>query len=469
MKPFLSESFLLQTPTAEKLYFDYAVKMPIYDYHCHLPVEEIANNRQFENLTQIWLAGDHYKWRAMRANGIEEKYITGSVSDVEKFRQWAKTVPKTVRNPLYHWTHLELKRVFGISDKLLNAENADEVYKACGKLLSQREFSAQGIINRMNVDVICTTDDPLDDLRFHQRLKESSTFSTEVFPAFRPDKAMKVDDLALFNEWVDRLAEIEGTDLDNYDAFLSALEKRIDFFHQNGCRLSDHAVDAFIFERDLSTDIPSTYQKARQNQELSTSEIIGFRFSVLLELCRFYAAKGWTQQFHIGPIRNANSRMFSNLGPDTGYDSMGDHNYAKFLADFLDTLEQNDQLAKTILYTINPRDNEMLATMIGNFQDGITPGKIQFGSGWWFNDQKGGIERQIEALSQMGLISRFVGMLTDSRSFMSYPRHEYFRRILCNIFGTDIENGELPNDLDLIGQIIQDICYNNAVNYFQMT
>ena len=468
VKPFLSERFLLQTSTAEKLYFDFAADLPIYDYHCHLPVEEISKNRKFENLTQLWLEGDHYKWRAMRANGIDEKFITGSASDEDKFRNWAKTVPMTVRNPLYHWTHLELARVFGISDKLLNSDTADEIYETCNELLRTDDYSSQGIINKMKVDVICTTDDPLDNLQFHRQLKEDSLFSTGVFPAFRPDKFMKVDDLLLFNSRVDQLREIDGTDLADFESFLAALENRVDFFHQAGCRLSDHGIDEFIFEEASLAEVRSIYHKSRQNQELESLEIAKFKSAVLVELCRLYASKGWTQQFHIGPIRNANTRMFHSLGPDTGYDSMGDHAYAVPLARFLNVLNYDNHLAKTILYTVNPRDNEMLAAMTGNFQEGPIPGKIQFGSGWWFNDQKDGIERQIEALSQMGLISRFVGMLTDSRSFMSYPRHEYFRRILCNIFGNDIENGELPHDLPLIGGIIQGICYKNAVSYFQM-
>ncbi len=469
MKPFLSEEFLLQTPTAEKLYFDFAAKMPIYDYHCHLPVEEIATNRRFANLTQIWLEGDHYKWRAMRCNGINEKFITGTASDVDKFIQWAKTVPMTVRNPLYHWTHLELKRIFGITGKVLNSETADEIYKECKELLKQDDYSVHGILGKMDVDVICTTDDPLDDLRFHKQLKGQSSLKTRVFPAFRPDKAIKVEDLPLFNEWVDGLGELERSNLDDYEAFISALENRIDFFHQAGCRISDQGIDEFEFEEISFTEVKKIYRKARQDSALNSSETIGFKSAVLLELSRFYASKNWTQQFHIGPIRNTNTRMFNRLGADSGFDSMGDHSYAAPLASFFDRLDRDNALAKTILYTINPKDNEMLTTMIGNFQTGPVAGKMQFGSGWWFNDQKDGIERQVNALSQMGLISRFVGMLTDSRSFLSYPRHEYFRRILCNLFGNDIENGEIPNDLPLIGGIIQDICYNNAKQYFEMT
>ncbi len=469
MKPFLSDSFLLQTPTAEKLYFDWVEELPIYDYHCHLPVREIAENHRFENLTRIWLYGDHYKWRAMRANGIDEELITGSASDREKFLAWAGTVPMTVRNPLYHWTHLELKRTFGITDKLLNEETADEIYDECNEQLKTDENSVHGLLEKMNVAVICTTDDPLDDLEHHQQLAKDPSLKTEVFPAFRPDKGLKIDNPDQFNQWVDQLASLTGADPESYDSYLEALEKRVELFHQVGCRISDQGIDDFAFVTGNHSDVKNIFKKARKNETLSQSEVIRFRSAVLLELGRMYADRDWTQQFHIGPIRNTNSRMFERLGPDTGFDSMGDLNYAKPLADFLDHLDRGGKLARTILYTINPKDNEMLATMTGNFQDGSVAGKIQFGSGWWFNDQKDGIERQLNALSQMGLISRFVGMLTDSRSFMSFPRHEYFRRILCNLFGNDIENGELPNDPKLIGGILRDICYDNAQRYFRLT
>jgi glucuronate isomerase len=467
MKAFLTENFLLHSKTAETLYHDYAAQMPIFDYHCHLPPEDIANDRNFENMTQIWLNGDHYKWRAMRASGIDEEQITGSAEDKQKFKAWAETVPKTVRNPLFHWTHLELRNPFGITGKLLNGDTWEEIYRTCNDLLQQPEFSVRGILTGMNVKVVCTTDDPLDDLRFHRQLLDDDSFKTRVLPAFRPDKAMKPEDLPLFNQWVSSLEQVTGHDINDVSALLAALEQRIEYFHQTGCRLSDHGVDKMVFFPVTLSEANVIYAKARSNQELRETEVFQFKSFMLIELAKMYADKGWTQQFHIGALRNANTNMFGKLGPDTGYDSMDDLSYAEPLSRFLNTLEKENNLAKTILYTLNPKDNEMLATMIGTFQNGTIPGKIQFGSGWWFNDQKDGMERQMNALSNMGLISQFVGMLTDSRSFLSYPRHEYFRRILCNLFGNDIENGELPNDLKLIGGIVQDICYNNAVKYFR--
>jgi glucuronate isomerase len=468
MKEFLNDDFLLKTNTAIKLYHDYAAKMPIYDYHCHLPVKEIAENRKFDNLTQIWLAGDHYKWRAMRCCGVSEKYITGNATDEEKFATWAQTVPKTLRNPLYHWTHLELKNPFGIKDLLLNAETGGDIYEKCSAMLQADSFSAVGILKQMNVKVVCTTDDPLDNLEYHQAIKSDPNIDITVLPAFRPDKAMKVDDLQVFNPWVDQLQQLTDSNLENFEIFMGALENRLNFFHEAGCRISDHACDIFYFEMASADDLEKIYQKARQGVQLNPNEIAQFKSQVLIKLCQLYAKNNWAQQFHIGTLRNSNLRMYNSLGPDTGFDTMGDRNYAESLSRFLDTLEQKDQLAKTILYTINPKDNDMLASMIGNFQGGKIPGKMQFGSGWWFNDQKDGMEKQMNTLSTMGLLSQFVGMLTDSRSFMSFPRHEYFRRILCNLLGNDIENGELPNDLALLGGMIQDICFNNAENYFNL-
>lgn len=468
MKEFLTEDFLLQTNTAIKLYNDYAAIMPIYDYHCHLPIKEIAENRKFDNLTQIWLAGDHYKWRAMRCCGVSEKYITGNATDEEKFAAWAQTVPKTLRNPLYHWTHLELKNPFGLKGMLLNAETGAEIYEKCNAMLQTDSFSTVGILEQMNVKVVCTTDDPLDNLEYHQAIKSDANIDITVLPAFRPDKAMKVDDLNVFNPWVDQLQQLTDSNLENFEVFLAALENRLNFFHQQGCRISDHANDIFYFETASVDELNKIYQKARQGVQLGPKEVAQFKSQVLIEFCRLYAKNNWVQQFHIGTFRNANKRMYKTLGPDTGFDTMGDRNYAEPLASFLDTLDQTDQLAKTILYTINPKDSDMLATMIGNFQGGKIPGKIQFGSGWWFNDQKDGMEKQMNTLSTMGLISQFVGMLTDSRSFMSFPRHEYFRRILCNLLGNDIEKGELPNDLELVGGMVKDICFNNAENYFNL-
>ncbi|MEJ2056458.1 MAG: glucuronate isomerase [Desulfofustis sp.] len=466
MKSFLSEDFLLENKSAQRLYFDYAAAMPIFDYHCHLPVAQIGNDIKFDNLTRIWLNGDHYKWRAMRANGVDEDHITGAASDRDKFRAWASTVPKTLRNPLYHWTHLELKRPFGIDNILLNGDNADEIYERCSRMLQDDDFSARGILKRMNVRVVCTTDDPLDNLQFHQQIADDPSFSVVVVPAFRPDKAMALENLSSYNQWLDGLAAVTGSDITSYGKLLEALEKRHVFFHEMGCRLSDHGIEQPYAEDYRDRDITDIFTKARQKKDLTRTEIDKFKSALLVDLGVMDAERGWTQQFHLGAIRNVNSRAFSRLGPDTGYDSIGDFAMAAPLARFLDRLERQGKLAKTIIYNVNPRDNEMIASMIGNFQDGSVPGKMQFGSGWWFNDQKDGMERQINALSNMGLLSRFVGMLTDSRSFLSYPRHEYFRRILCNLFGRDIENGELPADFNMVGETIKDICYRNAVDFF---
>ena len=465
MEPFLSEDFLLQTKTARILFHDFAEGMPIYDYHCHLPVEDIAADKKFENLTQIWLYGDHYKWRAMRANGIDEHFITGDASDWEKFQAWAETVPKTLRNPLFHWTHLELKRYFGVEGKLLNPATAKEIYDTCNEQLKSDGFSTRGILEKMNVRIVCTTDDPLDTLEHHKQLKADG-FTVLVLPAFRPDMAMTVEKTVLFNTWVDRLEKATDSKIDDHDSFIGALKQRHEFFHASGCRLSDHGIEQPYAEDFVLPEIRRIFEKVRDGKELRESEIKRFKSAMLIELGRMNAHKNWTQQFHMGALRNTNSRAFEKLGPDTGYDTIGDFKIVRPLARLLDTLESEGNLTRTIFYNMNPNDNEILATMTGNFQDGKIVGKMQFGSGWWFNDQKEGMERQINALSNMGMLSLFVGMLTDSRSFLSYPRHEYFRRVLCNLLGTDVENGELPNDMELIGGMVQDICYHNAVNYF---
>ena len=466
MKAFLSEDFLLQTETARVLYHDFAENMPIFDYHCHLPVREIADNKKFENLTQIWLKGDHYKWRAMRANGIDERLVTGNATDLEKFQAWAATVPKALRNPLYHWTHLELKRYFGVSGKLLGPETAKEIYATCSEMLQSGDFSTRRILQRMNVKVVCTTDDPTDKLEHHLRIKEDRTFPVKVLPAFRPDKALGVDSPQEFNRWVDQLEAAADIHIVDYASFLDAIRARHEFFHEAGCRLSDHGIEHPYAEDYSLKDIAKIFDRVREGKGLQRDESLQYKSAVMTELAKMDAEKGWTQQFHLGALRNINSRAMQTLGPDTGYDTIGDFEMARALAKFLDGLEKADRLAKTILYVMNSRDNELAAAMIGNFQDGSIPGKMQFGSAWWFNDQKDGIERQINALSNMGLVSRFVGMLTDSRSFLSYPRHEYFRRVLCNLLGNDIENGELPNDTELIGNMVKDICFRNAVNYF---
>jgi glucuronate isomerase len=466
MKPFLTEDFLLQTPTARALYHDFAENMPIFDYHCHLPVEEIATDKTFENLTDIWLRGDHYKWRAMRANGIAERLITGDASDFEKFQAWAATVPNTLRNPLYHWTHLELKRYFGISGKLLNPETAEEIYTGCSARLREGDFSTRRILERMNVKVVCTTDDPTDTLEHHLRLKADRTFPVKVLPAFRPDKALGAESPKDFNKWVGRLEASAGLAIKSFDSFLEAIRRRHDFFHQAGCRLSDHGIEHPFAVDCTAKDVNNAFQKARQGKKPTPAEALKYKSAVMLELARMDAEKGWTQQFLFGALRNINSKAMATLGPDTGYDTIGDFDMARTLARFLDGLERDGRLAKTILYVMNSRDNEVVATAIGCFQDGSLPGKMQFGSAWWFNDQKEGIERQINTLSNMGLLSRFVGMLTDSRSFLSYPRHEYFRRVLCNLLGNDVENGELPDDMELLGNMVKDICFRNAEAYF---
>jgi glucuronate isomerase len=466
MRAFLTEDFLLQTQTGRALYHDFAENMPIFDYHCHLPVAEIAADKNFENLTDIWLRGDHYKWRAMRANGVPERLITGDAGDFEKFQAWAGTVPKTLRNPLYHWTPLELKRYFGVSGKLLNPETAQEIYTECSAMLRTGDFSTRRILERMNVKVVCTTDDPVDTLEHHLRLREDRTFPVKVLPAFRPDKALGVDAPALFNRWVSQLEAASGMDIGDYGSLLEAIRRRHDFFHATGCRLSDHGIEYPFAVNYTAKDVNKAFEKARQGKKPTPVEVLKYKSALMLELAWMDAEKGWTQQFHFGALRNINSKAMAALGPDTGYDTIGDFEMALTLARFLDCLEREGRLAKTILYVMNPRDNEVVATAVGCFQDGSLPGKMQFGSAWWFNDQKDGIERQINTLSNMGLLSRFVGMLTDSRSFLSYPRHEYFRRLLCNLLGNDVENGELPDDMELIGNMVKDICFRNAVAYF---
>lgn len=466
MEPFLSDDFLLQTETARRLYHDYAKDQPIYDYHCHLPIEEIATDKNFANLTRIWLYGDHYKWRAMRANGIEEERITGSASDQEKFRAWAATVPKTLRNPLYHWTHLELKQVFGIQDVLVNEETADTIYQRCNEMLGQSAFSTCGLLERHKVKVVCTTDDPVDSLEHHQKIAAGDFCAARVLPTFRPDKAMAVEDPVSYNAYINLLEQVADSSISSYQDLLSALQKRHDFFHENGCRLSDHGVEQPYAEDFTSAQVDNIFSQVRRGKGLQLSEVNTFKSAIMLDLARMDAGRNWTQQFHFGALRNTNDGAMKKIGPDTGYDSIGDFELGRPLARFFNILESEGNLAQTIVYNLNPTDNELLASMIGNYQGSSIPGKMQFGSGWWFNDQKDGMERQMNALSNLGLLSRFVGMLTDSRSFLSYPRHEYFRRILCNLFGGDVEKGELPHDLDLIGNTVADICYNNAVHYF---
>jgi glucuronate isomerase len=464
---YMNEDFLLQNETARQLYHEHAAQMPIYDYHCHLPAGPIAEDKLFDNLTQIWLYGDHYKWRAMRTNGVDERYCTGDASDWEKFEKWAQTVPACIRNPLYHWTHLELKKPFGITGKQLSGETAEEIYEACSEMLKTDGFSVRNIMRQWNVKLVCTTEDPLDSLETHQAIRESG-FEIAVHTAWRPDKAMAPENLEAQNAWIDKLAELTDIEINSFDAYLQAIGVRHAYFHQQGCRLSDHGLDRPFAADYTEVQIKMIFGKIRGNQPLTAEECEQFKSAMMMEFGRMDYDKGWVQQLHIGPMRNNNTRMFHQVGPDTGFDSIGDWPIASALSRYLDRLASEDRLAKTIIYNLNPKDNEVIATMLGNFQDGKTPGKLQFGSGWWFLDQMDGMIKQMNALSNLGLLSRFVGMLTDSRSFLSYARHEYFRRILCNLLGEEVEKGFWPSDMKLLGQMVEDISYRNAVNYFPM-
>ena len=465
MKQFLNEDFLLQTSTASRLYHEFAKDMPIIDYHNHLPPDQIAGDKNFENLTQIWLYGDHYKWRAMRANGVDESYCTGNKSDYEKFEKWAETVPYTLRNPLYHWTHLELQRYFDVHETL-SPKNAKQVYEECSAKLKTPDFSVRNLLTKMKVEVACTTDDPMDSLEHHQAILKEGTFSTKVLPTFRPDKFILIEN-PNFADFIQKLGAIVNADINSYSELLKALRSRADFFASVGCRLADHGLEQIYAISFTEESANNVFKKVISKQNISSQEALTYKSAILHSLGVMYHSLGWTQQFHIGALRNNNIRALRNLGADTGWDSIGDWSQAQGISKFLGRLDEHDQLAKTIIYNLNPRDNELIAAMVGNFNDGSMAGKIQFGSGWWFLDQKDGMERQMNALSNMGLLSRFVGMLTDSRSFVSFPRHEYFRRILCNILGNEIENGELPNDIEWIGQMVQNICYYNAKNYFK--
>ncbi|MGX5817778.1 glucuronate isomerase [Chitinophaga lutea] len=463
MKTFLSEDFLLQTDTARKLYFDYAKDMPVIDYHNHLPPDEIASDRRFATMTEIWLKGDHYKWRAMRANGVNEDLITGNTDDYTKFKTWAETVPYTMRNPLYHWTHMELANPFGIRETL-SGQNAAKVYEACNTQL--QTLSTQTLLRHFKVDSLCTTDDPADSLEHHIALKGQSGFATKVLPTFRPDKAIAVEDPAAFKAYMQKLGAAAGVDINSYAALLDALRKRHDYFHAQGGRLSDHGLNFFIYADFSDKALETAFASLMAGKPLDDAATAMFKSATLHHICLWNHEKGWIQQFHAGALRNNNSRLLRRLGADAGVDSIGDWPMAEAMGRFFDRLDRDGHLAKTIVYNLNPSHNEVYATMVGNFQDGSVAGKMQFGSGWWFLDQKDGMEKQMNALSNMGLISRFVGMLTDSRSFLSYSRHEYFRRILCNLIGNDVENGELPADIPWLGKMVQDICYNNAKAYF---
>ena len=465
MKKFMDENFLLETTTAQELYHKHAAKMPIIDYHCHLIPKMVADDHKFKSITELWLGGDHYKWRAMRTNGVDERYCTGTdTTDWEKFEKWAETVPYTLRNPLYHWTHLELKTAFGI-EKLLSPKTAREIFDECNEKLKQPEFSARGLMRHYGVECVCTTDDPVDDLRYHKQTRESG-FEIKMIPAWRPDKAMNIEKPE-FPDYVHQLEQVSGVTITRFADMVDALQKRHDFFHQEGCRLSDHGSEEFYDEPYTEAQIDIIFEKARRGQSLSVYETRQYKNCFLTTMAEMDAKSDWTQQFHYGAIRDNNTLMYNRLGADTGFDSIGEFNTAKAMSRFFDGLNQRGLLTRTIIYTLNPCANEVIATMLGNFQDGSCPGKIQFGSGWWFNDQLDGMTRQMNALSVLGLLSRFVGMLTDSRSFLSYPRHEYFRRLLCNLLGNDVEKGLLPADMELLGQMVEDISYNNARRYFK--
>jgi glucuronate isomerase len=464
MKQFLDDNFLLSTKTSEILYHTYAKDLPIIDYHNHLSPEAIANNTQFDNITQAWLNGDHYKWRAMRANGVYEGFITGNKSDREKFDQWAATVPYTMRNPLYHWTHLELKRYFNIHDQL-SAQTSGKIYDQVNRLLHTDDYRVRGLLKKMKVELVCTTDDPIDSLEHHQAIREEN-IEIKVLPAFRPDKAMQVDDAVSFNAYLSQLEAAANVSISSYQDYLSALKSRHDYFVSNNCSVSDHGLENIYAEDYTEAQVKLIFDKIRKGNQLTVEEINVFKSAMLVQFAEWDYEKGFVQQYHLGALRNNNSRKMKELGADTGWDSIGDFSQAKSLSKFLNRLDANNTLTKTILYNLNPADNEVFATMIGNFNDGSMAGKIQWGSGWWFMDQKEGMINQLNTLSNMGMLSKFVGMLTDSRSFLSFPRHEYFRRILCDLFGKDIENGELPNDITWTGKLVQDICYNNTKNYF---
>ena len=463
MKPFIHENFLLNNKKAEKLYHNYAENQPIIDFHCHLSPAMIANDYQFENLTQAWLQGDHYKWRAMRMNGINEIYCTGNEPDRIKFEKWAETVPSTAGNPLYHWTHLELARYFNITN-LLSPSTAHEIFNQTSALLKTREFSVRSLITKMNVELICTTDDPTDTLEYHQKLKEA--FQIKILPTFRPDNIIKTEDPEIFISYISKLEQIAGAEIKNFDALVEIIDNRHKYFHDMGCRLTDHGLDRFHFTGFTISEVDSIFRKLLDGENISADESEKYKTAILLEICRLNHKRNWTQQFHIGALRNNNARMFMKMGPDTGWDSIGSVQDPKKMSDFLNMLDKDDKLARTILYNLNPADNEMMITMACNFNDGSSAGKVQYGPAWWFLDQKNGMEKHFKDVASLGLLRRFIGMVTDSRSFLSYPRHEYFRRILCNYVGDEVEKGLIPDDEELLKTLIEGVSYKNAKEYF---
>jgi glucuronate isomerase len=466
MKPFLDDDFLLESDTAAALYHEVAAKQPIIDFHCHLPPEQIASDHRFENLTRIWLDGDHYKWRAMRADGVSENLITGDAPDWQKFEAWARTVPHTLRNPLYHWTHLELRFPFGVKE-LLGPRTARAIYEHCNALLASEGFSTQGLLRKYGVSVVCSTDDPTDDLSHHRKHAANTGAFTRLLPTWRPDRVLAVERLEEWNAWIDRLSASADTWVRDYRSLLEALKKRHDLFHELGCRASDHGLERLYAADYSARDVELAFARARSGHALDAAQIDTLRSALLHDMALWHHERGWVQQFHLGALRNNNTRGLRRLGRDSGYDAIGDFPQADALVRFLDRLDQTNQLARTILYNLNPADNEVLASVLGSFQDGSTPGKLQLGSAWWFLDQLDGMRKQIDALSNLGLLARFVGMLTDSRSFLSYSRHEYFRRLLCNVLAEDVERGLVPNDRELLDELVKNVCHDNARDYFR--
>ncbi len=462
-KPFINEDFLLESKTARRLYNEFSKDQPIIDFHCHLSPSMIADDLQFDNLGQAWLEGDHYKWRAMRTNGVNERFCTGNANSREKFDKWAETVPATIGNPLFHWTHLELARYFGIYD-LLSPSTSGEIFEKTSEMLRSKEYSIRSLIRKMNVEIICTTDDPSDSLKYHEMLKGS--FEIRVLPTFRPDNVVKTEDPVKFREYIARLEKTSGKTIDDFETLINVIDGRHEFFHYMGGRLSDHGLDRFYFSPCNSEEADRILKSLLKGKSLSVDEAEKYKTAVMLELCRMNHKRGWTQQFHVGAMRNNNSRMFRLMGPDTGWDSIGVPQDALKMSGFLSTLDDSDQLAKTILYNLNPADNEMMVTMAGNFNDGTRPVKVQYGPAWWFLDQITGMEKHLKDLAALGLLRRFIGMVTDSRSFLSYPRHEYFRRIVCNFVGSEIEKGLIPGDDELVKPLIEGISYKNAKEYF---
>ena len=466
MYKFLDKNFFLNTETARTLYHEFAEKMPIFDYHCHLPVKDLADNVCYDNIGEAWLSGDHYKWRLMRSNGIPEKYITGDATDFEKFEKWTETISVAIRNPLYHWTHLELQRYFNI-DTILNPLTCNQIYNRCSNLLKEPDYSVRNLLLKMNVKLICTTDDPIDTLEYHIKIKEDG-YKVKVIPTFRPDKAMVIENAPMYINYIAKLSESSGIEIRDFTSLLEALDARHNFFHNIGCRIADHGIPIFWTETYSNEEIEKIMTNVLSGYELSQGDILKFKSALLYECARLNHKRGWVQQFHIGPFRNTNTRLFNKLGPDIGCDTISDLSIGNEMVKFLDRLDQSEELAKTIFYNINPRDNELITSIIGSFQDETYPGKLQFGPSWWFLDQIDGIIRQINTISNLGLLGRFIGMTTDSRSFLSFPRHEYFRRILCNIIGAEVEKGEIPDDQELLSNLVEKICFNNAVDYFKM-